>query len=453
MAGFRAIKNRLLSLRGRWLRKLLGAGLLGLLLGLLGLVWWCHQGLSSARSLVSEGKWAAARAHLSRYLILHPSQPAALLLMADCYTRDESVPQAQAAEAALALLRRISDDSIYAAEARTKEGWIQLFMLHQPSRAEETLRRAIQMDQFAVEPRYWLWKLYDLTGRSNLAEPIVWQVIELTPEPERAMRLREWYMSQFFPLSGCAALDYRMGILGENEIPTVDVERRRFQLFRDAEPDRAVGYAALGRWLTREGMPQLALEVLRLGEKRMPENERRHPFFLATMVEILIDLGQLQESEQYFQQWPTDDRGFEFWRWRGVLEEEVRNDYQAALQAYDQALPVWPGPVDWRMRIRKANCLARLGRAEEAERVRREARELEAKMDNSVHVPLRQALAQLNDRASLLRVAAFYRDLGRPREAASWLQLALKLPVPPDLGNTSEQDSSHPIHEKLDHMP
>ncbi|GIW96618.1 MAG: hypothetical protein KatS3mg110_4659 [Pirellulaceae bacterium] len=429
MAGVRSLKNSWTGL-SKWPWRTVAAGLVvgtSLALGIIG--WWCNRGLSNAHRLLQRQRWSEARWELWRYLWLHPRQPSALLLLADSYIRDESIPQQEAAVRALDTLQQIPDQSTYAAEARTKEGWIQLFMLHQPSRAEEKLRHAAELDRFAVEPRYWLWKLYDLTGRSNLAEPVVWQVLELTPEADRAMRLREWYMSQFFPLSGCAALDFRMGLLGENEIPTVDVERRRFQLFRDAEPDRALGYAALARWLTREGMPQVALEVLQAGEKQLLDTEKSHPFFLATMIEVLIDLGKFAEAEAYFLRWPDEDRSFEYWRWRGVIEEEVRGDYQAAVAAYDQALPVWPGPVDWRMRVRKANCLARLGRAEEAERVRREAKQIEAQMDNSVHAPLRAALADLNDRRSLLRMAEFYRDLGRPREAASWLQLAMKLPA------------------------
>lgn len=440
MAGVRTLVGTLAE--RRWLSwRVLGVGAaVGSVLGLAVLAWWLHAGLEVGRRALGQGQWATARAALSRYLWLHPRNPAALLLLADAYIRDESIPQHDAAHRAIGYLQRIADSSTYGADARTKEGWVRLFMLQTPGHAEAVLKKACELDRHAVEPRYWLWKLYDLTGRSHFAEPFVWQVLELTPEPDRAMRLREWYMSQFFPLTGCASLDYILGILREGEIPTVDVERRRFQLFRDAEPDQAIGHSALARWLVREGMPQVALEVLQLGEKQMAEEQKRSPFFLATMVEVLIDLGNFTQAQEYFNRWPPEDRGFEYWRWRGVLAEEVSSDYQAAVQAYDQALAIWPGPADWRMRVRKANCLARLGRADEAERVRQEAQQIEAKMENPIHERLRRALANLNDFGSLLAVAEFYRDLGRPREAASWLQLAMQLrSAPADSAPPSSQ--------------
>jgi len=449
MSGVRTlIGSVIVWMRRRW-RALLSGAVVGLAAGLAITLWWFNHSFDVARRAFDRQNWSAARAAVARYLVLHPRNPTALLLMAQTYIRDEKVPQEQAAQRAIEYLQRITDNSTYAVDARTQEAWVRLFMLHTPGRAEEILERAIELDRFAVEPRYLLWKLYDLTGRSNLAEDIVWQVLNLTPEQDRAMRLREWYMSQFFPLTGCMGLDYRLGLLAEGQVPTVDVERERFLLFRNAEPDRALGHAALGRWLTREGMPQVALEVLQLAEKQLPPDQQTSPFFLATMIEVCIDLGKFDDAKSYFARWPAEDRGFEYWRWRGVLAEEVHSDFQGAVEAYDQALRRWPGPVDWRMRVRKANCLARLGRAEEAARVRQEAQHIESQMSNAVHERLRRLLANLNDRAALLAMAEFYRDLGRAREAASWLQLALKLPVTatqPVPGDSSEspQESATP---------
>jgi tetratricopeptide (TPR) repeat protein len=344
--------------------------------------------------------------------------------MAETLFKDEGLTSHSAARQALDYLQQIPDDAPAAAEARTREGIIRLFLEHKPGRAEEALRRAIELDAGLLEPRYMLYKLMDLTGRSNHAESVFWEMYELTPEPEKPGRLREWYMSQFYPLTANPTLDHAMGFLGENEEPTMDTERLRFTDFRNSELDRPIGHALAARWCDVGGDPKTSYDLLVEAEKYLSDKQLVDPFFLATKISTLLNLGMFQEAEACLAVWPEPREGYEFWKWTAVVLDEVRGDHAAAVEAYDRMLGIWPGPADWRTRFRKAACLAAMGKHEQAEQERAQATSIAQLMDNQRQQAIREALGNLDDSRSLLLVAEFYRDLGRPREAASWLQLA-----------------------------
>jgi tetratricopeptide (TPR) repeat protein len=415
-------------------------GFLGLLAaGGGGFFWWyVGRGLTEARQHVANGRWAQARQSVQRYRWLHPADARGLLLLAEALIKDEQLAPEQAAGEALAVLDQISDAAPQAADAYTQKGRILLFLQHRPGRAEEAFRRAIELDPRAAEPHYLLYKLMDLTGRSNLSESLFWRVFELSSDEEKPVRLREWYMSQFYPATANPTLDQLMGILGPEERPSVRTEYQRFLDFRNSEPDRGISWAALARWFTLEGDPKFALNLLADAEPQLSEGERMAPFYLASKTAALIDLGLFEQVEQVFAQWPEPHEGYEYWKWRAIIHDEVRSDHEAAVTAYREALAVWPGPADWRTRFRLANCLARLGRHDEAEQQRSTARGVEELMDEQRHAQVRAALGRLQDPQALMVVAEFYRDLGRSREAASWLQLSQRARLLSGPGNASD---------------
>jgi tetratricopeptide (TPR) repeat protein len=114
-----------------------------------------------------------------------------------------------------------------------------------------------------------------------------------------------------------------------------------------------------------------------------------------------------------------------------MLADEADRNYPEAVKAYEQALAIWPGPVDWRTMYRRANCLARMRQPDAAAAARAEAKALESQMDTDVHMSLRDALddKNLQDRSKLQKVQEFYRALGRSREVAAWQELLDRLPV------------------------
>jgi tetratricopeptide (TPR) repeat protein len=400
--------TRHLIIRGTLLILLAAVGALG------GFFWNAHSGLSDAQRLARHDLWEYVPPALDRYLRVFPHNGEARLLMAEALVRGE-----QPVEQAFEHLRRIPDSSPYAAVARTKEGQLELFILNRPSRAERLLRRAIELSPQEREAYYILWKLYDLTGRSQLVEPLFWKVYELSPPEEQVGRLGEWYMSQFYPRTANPRLDELLGIVEDPSNPEMDAEGQRLLRFRQLEPDGPVGYAALAQWLQQMGDPTGAVQLLELAEKNVPPQDQRHPFLLATRAAAAHDLGNYDALAQQLESWPQPPEGFEYWLWLGIFREEAQGDFRGALEAYEKAIEGWPGDADWRTRTRMANCATRLGETARAEELRQAAQRLQQLMEEDVHQQLRAALARTDDPEAFLEMAQFYDELDRP-EAACW---------------------------------
>ncbi|HND56438.1 MAG TPA: hypothetical protein PLV92_28665, partial [Pirellulaceae bacterium] len=246
--------------RFRWRRAilLLAVTIVGLSVALL---WRAHTGFARGKQLLSFELWPDARVELGRYLWLHPSDANARVMIAEALIKDDTLPADVAIGSALHHLQTVPDDSDYAAKARCQEGRIELFLLNRPARAERLFRHAIDVNSKAIDPHFMIWKLYDLTGRSHLAEAEFWRVYEISSPLERGLRLREWYMSQFYPATANPTLDRMMGV-SDRDANAAKTEGQRFIRFRDSEPDGAAGYAALARWFQHEGDSQFALQVL-----------------------------------------------------------------------------------------------------------------------------------------------------------------------------------------------
>ncbi len=175
-----------------------------------------------------------------------------------------------------------------------------------------------------------------------------------------------------------------------------------------------------------DGQPREGLSLLDAGDEKL-DNELDDPFFVATLVDLLVDLGEYERAEGHFRDWPGPKEGFDYWRLQAVLLEDVDEDFEAALEAYDKALQTWPGQADWRLMHRKAGCLARAGERDQARAVRTRATEVELLMEDEVHQRLRHVLGNLNDADGLKEVAAFYRKLDRTREATAWSREVARL--------------------------
>jgi len=409
-------------MKGKWLRLLLitTSVLLSIWLGTVLLR--AQRGFSIAADLTERGLWAQARPPLERYLWLHPSDDQARLLMAETLVRDDLLDPEQAVLEALDHLARIPDDSPNAPAAWTKEGRLRFFILHQPHLAERVLRRALAGEPENGEAAYVLWKLLDLTGRFESAEATFWIVHQQAPLKQRADRLRAWYMSQFFPLTANIDLERMMGVLGPNEEPTSITELRRYRRFQQTEPEQPLAYVCEAVWLHREGDPRSALKLLDETGKKL-DDAHTDSFYVSTLMVVLVDLGEYERAEAAFGRWPPPHQGYDYWKWQAIVEDEIRGEGQAALDAYDKALGVWPGPVDWRLRNRKAGCLRRLGKQQDAERELARAKEIEILMDEYFQRRNRFMLGRLDRPTQLRPLQEFYDKLGRQREAQAWSEV------------------------------
>lgn len=395
------------------------AGMLICLGALAGGVWIARaqQALTKAEQLVELGLWPGVRLQTQRYLALHPSHARARLLLAEAWVKDESIDSQQSAQAALEQLARISSDSELAAVARTQAGRLEFLILCRPERAERLLREAIELAPESPDAYYLLWKILEQTERSHLSADVFWQLYELTPPEDRGSRLRDWYISQLYPTTANADLDRTMGFLEPGEQASLKSQGRRLAHFKTSDPTSSVAYAALAQWFQKQGDVHYASKII---EEALQKVETQDGFFVATRIRNLIDLGEFDQAQAAFEEWPSLREGYEYLKWRAVILDEIGGDFESAASAYEEALLVWPGPFDWRLRNRWANCLTRAGRKSDAEQVRAEARVIEEKMDAAIHAELRNALSDLTDTTQLAKVATFYEDLGCVREAKAW---------------------------------
>ncbi|MEY4176642.1 MAG: hypothetical protein RLY70_216 [Planctomycetota bacterium] len=379
---------------------------------------WLETAFRRADRYARSGLWPETRTELARYLWLHPRSDAAHLSFAEACVRDEALSRADGIAWATSHLQQVPDQSPLAAMARSQQGRMELLLSLRPYRAEQYFRQAIQVNPRAIDPYFMLWKLGDLTGRSHLYEAEFWKVHEASTPAERGGRLREWFMSQFFPATANPELD---GVIGSFDVErnAARTEARRYIQFRDAEPDGPYGYAALGRWFEQEGDPKFALAMLEKGEKEAPASER-DPLFLASLVNALIAVGELERAAAVVDRWSATRDGYEYWLSVGQVRHELRQDLEGALEAYGNALQFWPGPADWRTLNRQVACLNRLRRTDEAAKLRERIAKLEALTSDAKLRSLRTALGAIDQPTRVAELVAFYRELGRTREMRAW---------------------------------
>ncbi len=377
-------------------------------------------GLNAGQELLAHQLWPQARKQLSRYLWLHPKDASARILMAEALVKDEALPAEDAATRAMGYLAEIPDNSPLAAEARLQQGRLCFLILHKPGRAEQHLRRAIDLQADALPAYQLLWTVMNATGRAELSEDVFWRVFELSPEQEQPLRMREWYMNNFYPLTASESLDRMMGILAPEETPTRTTESGRYLRFRSNEPEAPVNHAAVARWCQQEGDPEFALRLLDTAATEL-DNATQDPFFLSTYIATLLDLGEHQRAEAYLQQWPETDRGHFYWKWRAIILDEFGDAHEDACKAYERALEIWPGPVDWRLRHRRAVCLAKIGNERLAAEERKRLFAVKQLMETETHERLRNALGSAQELAKS-EIVDFYRQLGRNREADFWME-------------------------------
>ena len=372
---------------------------------------------SAAQKLLSHGQYREAKKRLHRYLRLYRSDYRARMVLAEAIIADDNRLAVEAARDALRELEKVPDNSPQGAEARTREGRLLFLILLRPSEAEPKFRKAIELSPRAIDPRVMLWNLLNVTGRKHFTRDLFWSFYELTPQADRPYQLRSWYMVEFGRNSAFAEFDRKIGTLGKDESPSVTSEFERLKAISAAEPHWSIGMAALARLLRSEGQRDLADEIM---QKYAPPDAMQDPFFLATKIELAMDVGRFDEARNFFNQWPEPQTGFEYWMWRGIVADEVDRNDEEAIASYQQAILEETGDFDWQLMNRLAHCLLRAGRVEEARKCRERANRIEKLMELKFHKKLRLEFAQLDNPQSIREIIGFYGILGRKREVDEW---------------------------------
>ncbi|MCA8996681.1 MAG: hypothetical protein KDA80_06845 [Planctomycetaceae bacterium] len=387
---------------------------------------WLRGSLETARIARQRGNWSTTRAAAERYLILDPGNLEARMLAADGYFQDDSLDSVEAARAAISHYQKIPDQSEQGGLARSMEGRAAFLVLQEPSRAERLFLKAIEQDPDLFDAHYLLWQLDNMTERFYACEQHFREVYRLCPVDERPHRLREWYFSQFSPLSACGELDLLMGFRQQRELPSEEIAFRRLSAFAEYEPNEPNTLAALAQWHLRNQSREAALQVL---EKiRDSPAAQASPFYMATLLETLIELGQFERADEVYAAWPKNGQEYYAKKVQGIYFQEVQGELEKAFEKYTEASEIWPGPTDWLMLNRRSRCLALLGRKEESAQAGELASQMEAMTDLSVHTKIRNALMNWENPNNLETIVDFYESLSRPWEANSWREVAKNLP-------------------------
>lgn len=420
-----SVAKALPTSRRRWWVTAIGSVCIGLTVWLAAELIHLEGSISRAAVLLKQRRDIEAERELEKYLRFHNTNPQANLMWAQAVVSGNSRSPRKAAELAVQRLRLIPDNSEFGGEARMREGRLALLILHQPTLAENLLARSTELNPKLLDSHYLLWKLFDMTERFQMSEPYFWNCFDLTPELQKPERLREWYVSQFSPGAANADLDRYMGFLEANDLPGDETDIRRLEEFYSSEPDSPMVVAAMGQWYFRNHQRTEALSVLK-GIQRDKESTQS-PFYLATIIAVLLDLGKMEEARSFFLLWPGNDRGHLYWSTSGRMFDLVDRDDNAAADAYDKAIALWPGPVEWPTMHRKSQCLSRLGRKEAAEATRTEARRIELLMEAEVHQRLRNAMVNLDSPETAQQMIDFYDAIHREREANCWREVLQRL--------------------------
>ena len=388
---------------------------------------WARQAMQRAELAMRRRNWTSARIEVSNYLQVFPQDDAARLHLAEAYFKDSTLDSMRAVSAAIEQLRLIPRTSPQWPAACVQEARMNLFAQLQPHRAELLLRDMLATDPDNVDGNYVLWKLYDLTGRSHLAEPNFRKVLAKTPEAQRPFRLREWYLSQFYPATANPELDQLMGFYDPSEKRSAVTELRRLEAFRQSEPKSALNHAAVARWYSLEGDPKTSLRLLQQALD-VTDTPLQDSFFVATLTQVLFDLGEFDNATKVYGAWPGERSGYEYARLGAILADEVDRDYDRAIRNYRDIISIWPGQADWRIQYRTARCLAKIGDETAAESTRLRAKKIELLMEEDIHAPLRRLLATPDQLEACDQMMQFYEQLGLEFEATQWREQFDRLP-------------------------
>jgi len=383
--------------------------------------------LQRGKSFLRQRRESLAEKELTTYLRWFPDDAAGILAWAEAVVLGRERTAKEAAELAIEKLRTIPNESPLAAEARMREGRLLFLILKKPAAAEQLLRTSAELDPGLADTWYLLWKLYDMTERFHYSEEFFVRFLDLSPQNQHAERLREWYISQFSPKTANAELDRLMGFLPEGILPDDNTERIRLTTFLENEPSSSMMVAANARWLLHVNQREEALRTLEGMTDRAAA--AREPFYVAAMVSVLMELGRTNEAREWFSKWPGKKAGFLYWSTAGRFFEVVERDTKSAVDHFTRALAVWPGPADWSLMHRRAQCLSRLGDREAAEAARAESRRIELLMESEVHQKLLRVLLDLSDPVALQEMVSFYQELNRQREVELWEQVIERLPI------------------------
>ena len=410
---------------GKWI---LPIALLGLAIAI-GYFFWIRAEAGHyeklARNAYDESDFMTARVYAEKALAFDSKDSALLLIHAESAFKDQSLDQQDRIRVALASLESIPDKAEEAPSARRYEASIYFFNLLKPCRAEQALQRAAEVSDGDFQTHMSLFQIYCCTGRESLTESLFKKLVEMAKTREQKVEvLKAWFLSQFSPSTFNSKVDNQLQVdtLIASNIPA---SQKRLLAFRNAEPDQQLAKIALVNWFFRRNDGQQAKKLL---DELSPEFlQLEDPLYLLTAINVYLEMGEIDLARELHSYW-TDESHFEYWRQKGVFEQDYDSDPAQAVESFKRALQIWPGTIDPSIYFRLETCLTRQGQVGAAGKFR----ERGIKVRNTTEVGRIKVLQsillnqQLNP-SNCEKFAEFYSSLGRDFEKQQWQQLATQL--------------------------
>lgn len=382
--------------------------------------YWCESRLNRSEQGLTDGEFGLARVSAREALQvawLADQRNRGKWLLAQATLADATLGD-QVLEDGYRLLDEIEPGSRVYADARVAKAKQMLLTKIQVSGAERVLDEVLRSDPGHAAAHQLMFTIYCLTNRADRADPAFWAGFDLLPMDEQPVAFRHWFLSQFTRNGANRAFDVGTGIVPPDREPSDDDIIRRFIVFKDSEPTEAMHYGAMASWWLWRTETQTALEILEIGQERAETVAEE--VYLSSLVQALLNQGNFAQVSGLLETWPEDKRGFNYLRHRGVYLESTEQIEQA-VETYQQCLNVWPGPIDANVRHRLSQCLQRLGRVEEAEKVAAQTEVARMWLEERWGT-VRKAIDYLHDDQAVGVLLDFFKAIDK-QEAVKFLQV------------------------------
>lgn len=379
---------------------------------------WFEQKIENANELFRKGEFGPARVSAQSALqvaFTQAKQDRAKLVLARATLADQTMGENLLEQAYLSLEQIGPSSPVYpdAAAERAR----QLLLTKIEVRAAERLLDEVKTQSpDHLETNQLLFLIYCLTNRPERADPVFWVGFRQIPAGEKPDAFRQWFLSQFTRNGANRAFDTGIGIVPPNREPSDDDIIQRFIAFKDSEPDEAIHYGAMASWWLYRTETKTALEILQIGQER--STSVSEDVYLSSLVQALLNQGNLEQVKILLDQWPESERGFNYLRHLGVYQESV-NERAQAVETYRKCIEIWPGPIDANVRHRLGRCLQELGQTEEATKVTQQTENVRLWLEDRWGF-VRKAIDYLQNEEAVGLLLEFFTAIEKP-EAVEFL--------------------------------
>jgi tetratricopeptide (TPR) repeat protein len=342
----------------------------------------------------SGGRWAEVDAQLARWIVVHPEDDRARMMLGKVRLRQQR--RAAVAEA----LTPIPEMSPSWPEAQLILGELAIAD-RRAAEAERIFSRLAERDSNALEPRQRLLYLFSLQQRTALARAALWQMYQIRDDPRILVDL---------------VLEL---LLDRQDVRGLAPELAEFVAKTPGDPfvGRAWGMDLLYQGRASEALPHLEAAA------RLLVNDPLGRFALA---ECRILLGKPVEIDEWLGQIPEDPLDAALW-WliRGRIEETT-GMLDRAVASFERAVALEPEGREPHFRL--GQLLKRLGRNEPAKihLDRADRIDQRIKIVRREHQALRKA-GLPRDAKLFERLGQLCREAGMVPESRAWLEQSIKL--------------------------